>query len=40
MTVILLMLPIMNLDFDYLRDNMVIYKEQLVQRDLALCHHR
>ena len=23
------------LGFDYLRDNMVIYKEQLVQRDLA-----
>ena len=28
------------LGFDYLRDNMVIYKEQLVQRDLALCDHR
>ena len=26
--------------FDYLRDNMVIYKEQLVQRELALRHHR
>ena len=33
-TAILLMLQIMNLDFDYLRDNMVIYKEQLVQRGL------
>ena len=28
------------LGFDYLRDNMVIYKEQLVQRELALCDHR
>ena len=36
-TVILLMSPIMSLDFDYLRDNMVIYKEQLVQRDLHYC---
>ena len=25
------------LGFDYLRDNMVIYKEQLVQRDLHYC---
>ena len=25
------------LGFDYLRDNMVIYKEQLVQRELAYC---
>ena len=25
------------LGFDYLRDNMVIYKEQLVQRDLCYC---
>ena len=25
------------LGFDYLRDNMVIYKEQLVQRDLRYC---
>ena len=28
------------LGFDYLRDNMVIYKEQLVQRDLHYCYHR
>ena len=28
------------LGFDYLRDNMVIYKEQLVQRGLKLCYHR
>ena len=28
------------LGFDYLRDNMVIYKEQLVQRDLNYCDHR
>ena len=28
------------LGFDYLRDNMVIYKEQLVQRGLHYCHHR
>ena len=26
------------LGFDYLRDNMVIYKEQLVQRGLKLCY--
>ena len=34
MHVILRMLPIMRMVFDYLRDNMVIYKEQLVQREL------
>ena len=28
------------LGFDYLRDNMAIYKEQLVLRDLDYCHHR
>ena len=28
------------LGFDYLRDNMVIYKEQLVQRELALRNYR
>ena len=28
------------LGFDYLRDNMVIYKEQLVLRELALRHYR
>ena len=28
------------LGFDYLRDNMVIYKEQLVQRGSALCNYR
>ena len=28
------------LGFDYLRDNMVLYKEQMVQRPLALCGHR
>ena len=28
------------LGFDYLRDNMVIYKEQLVLRDLHYCDHR
>ena len=26
--------PILNLDLNYLRDNMVIYKDQLVQREL------
>ncbi len=26
--------------FDYLRDNMVLYKEQMVQRSLSLCDHR
>ena len=28
------------LGFDYLRDNMVIYKEQLVQRGTEICHYR
>ena len=28
------------LGFDYLRDNMVLYKEQMVQRPLALCCNR
>ncbi len=28
------------LGFDYLRDNMAIYKEQMVLRDLDYCHHR
>ncbi len=28
------------LGFDYLRDNMAIYKEQMVLRNLDYCHHR
>ena len=28
------------LGFDYLRDNMAIYKEQMVLRDLDYCYHR
>ena len=28
------------LGFDYLRDNMVVYEKQLVQRGAPLCHHR
>ena len=28
------------LGFDYLRDNMVIAAENMVQRGFALCHHR
>ena len=28
------------LGFDYLRDNMVVYKEELVQRESTLCDHR
>ena len=28
------------LGFDYLRDNMVIYKEQLVQREHEICDYR